>query len=388
VKVAFVVQRCGREVNGGAETLCLQVARRMARHWQTEILTTCALDYVRWDNHYPEGTETVEGIVIRRFRVDAPRDMAQFDKLSAQLLSNGGPVSLEKQEEWMRAQGPVSTALFQYLESASDDYDAFIFFGYLYATTYFGLPVVKEKAYLAPLGHDEWPIYFSMWDKFFQLPKGLIFQTVEEREFLARRFPSLPLLGQVAGIGVECPEFVDPSAFRTKYHLQQPFLLYVGRIDASKGCAEMFDAFMRFRANATIAHKLVLIGKEALPVPYHEDIVYLGFVSEEEKWNAMAACDWLLMPSPYESLSIVLLETWRVARPAIVNAASEVLLGHCRRSNGGLWYETWDECAAILRGIDSATKNRLGQQGQRYVKKHYAWDRTESRYLDALKGQN
>jgi hypothetical protein len=36
MKVAFVVQRCGLEVNGRAEHHCLQIAQRTAAHWQTE----------------------------------------------------------------------------------------------------------------------------------------------------------------------------------------------------------------------------------------------------------------------------------------------------------------------------------------------------------------
>src|SRR3954449_1243287 len=85
VKVAFVVQRCGREVNGGAESLCLQVAQRMAKHWQTEILTTCALDYTTWENSYQPGPDRVGGTVIHRFPVDHPRNIDAFNNLSAQL---------------------------------------------------------------------------------------------------------------------------------------------------------------------------------------------------------------------------------------------------------------------------------------------------------------
>lgn len=379
MRVGFVVQRCGREVNGGAETLCLQVAQRMARSWQTEILTTCALDYETWHNHYPEGTEPVGGTNIRRFRVDGPRNVAQFDKLSSELVSRRDSLSLEEQEEWMRAQGPVSTGLLQYLEKARDSYDAFIFFGYLYATTYFGLPLVKEKAYLAPLGHDEWPVYFNMWDKFFQLPKGFIFQTEEERAFLARRFPSLSLAGPVAGVGIDPPDRIDPGAFRAKYSIDSPFLLYVGRIDASKGCADLFDWFVA-RSSDGPRYKLVMIGREVLPVPFHKQIIYLGFVPEQEKWNAMAACDWLILPSQYESLSISLLETWAVGRPGIVNGRSEVLRGHCQRSNGGVWYDDWRECEAFIRLMGADTKIRLGGQGRDYVFKNYTWDRIERAY--------
>ena len=383
MRVGFVVQRCGLEVNGGAETLCLQIAQRMARHWETEIVTTCALDYVRWENHYPEGVQACGETLIRRFRVDNPRDPVRFDELSAALVAKGKQASLAEQENWMRAQGPLSSGLLQYLTSAGDDYDAFIFFGYLYATTYFGLPLVKKKAWLAPLGHDEWPIYFNIWDKFFRLPRGFVFQTEEERAFLARRFPPLPLAGPVAGVGIDPPAAPDPQDFRAKYGLDQPFLLYVGRIDASKGCSEMFDWFTT-RSSDGPRYKLVVIGREILPVPYHERIMYLGFVPENEKWNAMAACDWLILPSEYESLSISILEAWAVARPSIVNGKSEVLRGHCQRSHGGVWYRDWSECESLLERIDAKTMSTLGKQGQAYVQAEYAWERIEKAYSGAL----
>jgi glycosyltransferase involved in cell wall biosynthesis len=386
MRVAFVVQRCGREVIGGAESHCLQVAQRMSKYWRTEVLTTCALDYMEWQNHYPEGTEKIGDTVVRRFPVDQPRDVARFNTLSAELASRQAMATLAEQEQWMRAQGPVSTPLIQYLQSDGGKYDFFIFFGYLYATTYFGLPIVKDKAFLAPLAHDEWPIYFAMWDSLFSLPRGFFFNTIEERGFLARRFPFLNLPGPVVGIGIETPSQLEPQGFRKQYGLLEPFLLYIGRIDASKGCGEMFDAFMRLRNHNEIAHKLVIIGKEVLPIPYHKDIVYLGVLSEEEKWNAMAACDWLIASSPYESLSMVLLETWATGRPAIVNATSEVLVGHCQRSNGGLWFNNYEECAAIIRNVGDTAKDSLGQQGQRYVKGNYSWERIESIYLAELEG--
>ncbi|MBA2432449.1 MAG: glycosyltransferase, partial [Chthoniobacterales bacterium] len=325
MRVAFVVQRCGTEVNGGAEAHCLQIAQRMSAHWQTEVLTTCALDYMTWENHYPPGPQMLGGTTIRRFAVDRPRDVESFNRLSGELHARLESSTIEEQENWMRAQGPISSPLLDYLISEQQGYDAFVFFGYLYATTHFGLPLVQEKALLAPLAHDEWPIYFRMWDDFFARPRRFIFNTRAERQFLRRRFPQLSLDGPVVGVGIEPPARVQPQAFARKYGLRDPFLLYVGRIDASKGCAEMFEWFVRFRSTTRAPRKLVLIGSEVLPVPFHDDIIYLGFVEEAEKWNAMAACDWLLVPSPHESLSMVLLETWAVGRPAIVNAQAEVL---------------------------------------------------------------
>ena len=284
----------------------------------------------------------------------------------------------------MRAQGPISTPLFEYIRTNKDSYDAFIFFGYLYATTYFGLPLVAEKSYLVPLGHDEWPIYFRMWDALFSLPKNIIFNSEMECEFLRRRFSQLQLTGPVIGVGVERPENLDPDRFRQTYGLDGPFLLYVGRIDESKGCDEMLNHFRRWQDEYQTPDKVVLVGTEVMPIPFHDNIIHLGFLAENEKWDAMAACDWLLMPSYYESLSMALLEAWSVGRPAIVNGRCDVLMNHCRLSNGGVWYLSYEEWASALTVIDAAAKAVLGRQGQRYVENNYSWPRVETEYLELV----
>ncbi|MDQ6625688.1 MAG: glycosyltransferase family 4 protein, partial [Verrucomicrobiota bacterium] len=348
MRVAFIVQRCGVEVNGGAEAHCLQIAQRMSAHWTTEVLTTCALDYMTWENHYPVGAESAGGTTIRRFAVDEARDVESFNQLSANLHSRQATATIVEQEDWMRAQGPVSSSLLRFLETNCDSYDAFIFFGYLYATTYFGLPLVAEKAFLAPLAHEEWTIHFSMWDRFFQLPKGFIFNTTFERDFLRRRFPNSALEGPVIAVGIDPPAKFDPAGFRERYGLQRPFLLYVGRIDESKGCRWLIENFIRARDSGTASHQLVLAGTEVMAIPFHDDVIHIGFVDEQQKWDAMAACDWLVMPSPHESLSMVLLEAWTAGRPVIVTAEAEVLVGQCRRTNAGLWYSSWQEFKTML----------------------------------------
>jgi glycosyltransferase involved in cell wall biosynthesis len=383
-RVGFVVQRCGLEVNGGAESLCLQIAQRMAVFWETEVLTTCARDYMTWENFYPEGIEEIGSTMVRRFPVDHPRDVPAFDNLSAELHSRRDEAPLAEQEKWMRAQGPMSCALLDHLRGEKDSYDAFIFFGYLYATTYFGLPLVADRAWLEPLAHDEWTIYLGMWDGFFSLPTGFIFNTAAERNFVQRRFPRNHLPGPIAGVGITPPAEIDVQEFKARYHLSAPFLLYVGRIDESKGCGTMFEYFIRWKKETALPHKLVLLGKEVMAVPFHDDIIHLGFVGEAEKWAAMKGCDWLLMPSPNESLSMALLETWSVGRPALVTARSEVLAAHCQESHGGLWYEDFEEWSAALAIADEETKQVLGRQGKAYVEQCYSWDRVERSYLEAL----
>jgi glycosyltransferase involved in cell wall biosynthesis len=390
-RVAFVVQRCGAEVNGGAELHCWRVAERMTKYWQCEILTTCAIDYQEWKNYYPPGVTEVSGITLRRFTVPVPRDLPKFNRLSegihAQLMTNPKKLSLADQEKWLKAQGPVSPDLVRYVKEHQDEYDGFFFFTYLYATSCWVLPIVAHKAYLLPLAHDEWPLKMSWWDSFFQKPRGFIFNTMQERDFLRSRFPDAKLQGAISGVAIDPPERVNPEAFRSQFGITDAFILYIGRIEPSKGCDRLFEDYLTLREQGATYAKLVLLGKPVMEIPQHPDIICLGFVEESTKWDALAACNLLIMPSPYESLSMVLLEAWTVGKPVVVNAGCEVLVAQCRRAQGGLWYRNGEELAVILEKLDRPTAQQLGKQGQQFVEANYRWEKIEQDYLDTLAGK-
>ena len=178
-----------------------------------EIITTCARDYGTWADYYPPGEDRVDGVVIRRFPVDRPRDVRAFDRLSRRLRSHVRTATPADIETWMRAQGPYSTPLLDDLRARAGDYERFFFFTYLYATTYFGLPEVAQKAWLLPLAHDEWMIQLPFWDGFFQRPAGFIFNTPEERDFLKRRFPARGSTARWSGSASTFPRTCGRSAF-------------------------------------------------------------------------------------------------------------------------------------------------------------------------------
>lgn len=385
MRVAFVVQRCGLEVNGGAESHCLMIAQKMSKYWDTEILTTCALDYISWKNHYPVGIANVLEVKVRRFPVTKQRNIQSFNLLSDNMAPRLKDASIEEQEIWMQAQGPFSSEMIAYVKNRQHEYDAFIFFTYLYATTYFILPLVAEKAYLAPLAHNEWTIYMSMWDNFFEKPRGFIFNTIEELNFLKARFPKIKLEGPIAGVGIDAREACNPDEFRQKYNIHQPFFLYIGRIDPSKGCQELFDYFINLQKQGSVSRKLILLGKPTMPIPKHPDIITLGFVNEQTKWDALAACDLLIMPSPYESLSMVLLEAWSVGKPVLVNGNCDVLVGQCRRAQGGVWYTSEDEFQVAIEMLSQEVKFQLGEQGRKFVNNNYTWDKIEQMYRNLIK---
>jgi glycosyltransferase involved in cell wall biosynthesis len=314
---------------------------------------------------------------VRRFPVDHERDRARFERLSRDLIyaPNAAP---EDQEQWMRAQGPVSTPLLEYLDTFGTRYAAVIFFTYLYATTYFGLPIVEDRAILAPLAHEEWPLAFGLWDRFFERPAAFVFVSEEERAVVQRRFPALGIDGPVAGVGITPPENVSAARFREATGIHEPFLLYLGRIDPSKGCEELLADYARSRGPAT--PRLVLIGERHMEIAAAAGVTVLGPVDERTKWDALAACDVFVMPSAYESLSIALLEAWTQGRPVLVNGRSETLVGQCRRAGGGLWYVNADEFAVALELLDAPTRALLGARGRAYVEQHYAWNRVEAVY--------
>ncbi len=335
-------------MNGGAEQYALTLARAMSGRWDVEILTTCARDYGTWADAYPPGLETLDGVAIRRFPVDAPRDPATFDRRSRVLRRRLRSAPLAEQEDWMRAQGPYSTPLLNEIAARRDAFELFVFFTYLYATTYFGLPPVADKAVLVPFGHDEWPIRASMWDAFFARPAAFAFSTPEERAFLTARFPHVRLDGPTIGIGIDPPADAQPQRFRERYGIAGPFALYLGRIDAAKGVDRLLSCFARYERAHPGDLELVLAGRAERPLRPRPRVHALGFVDEATKFDALAAADVVIVPSVYESLSLVALEAWSAGRPVLAAAQSAVLVGQVRRAQGGMWFADAAEFVTAL----------------------------------------
>ena len=388
MRVAFVVQRYGLEVNGGAELHCRWVAEHLSRHVDVEVITTCAIDYDRWANDYPPGPGELNGVRVHRFVVDRQRDPRRFQTLTARVLKE--PHNLLAQLEWMQQQGPVSSGLQRFIAAERENYDVFIFFTYLYASTYYGIQLVPDKALLVPEAHDEPMIYLDIFRSVFNLPRYIIFNTAVERQMVQRIFANERIPSTVLGTGIDVPFDVRASRFRTRHSLTSDFVVYAGRIEQTKNVHELIDYFVAFRAGYDRDLKLVLMGKGSLSVPKHPDILPLGFVSEQDKFDGIQAASVLIMPSKYESLSIALLDAWRVDTPVLVNGDCEVLQQQCRLAQGGLWYQSREEFAVALRLLLDRPdlRRHLAESGRAYAETAYAWERVENRYLEILEQFN
>ena len=127
--------------------------------------------------------------------------------------------------------------------------------------------------------------------------------------------------GVVVGVGSDVPDRTDPERFRRKFKMRRPFAIYIGRIDENKGCGELFAHFQRYAAAFPRGMDLVLIGSAVMDVPKHPRIHHLGFLDDRDKFDALAASDLLVMPSYFESLSMVALEAWALGKPVLANGA-------------------------------------------------------------------
>ena len=412
MKIAFIVQRYGTEILGGSEYHCRLIAERLAARHNVDVLTTCARDYVTWKNEYPEGADRIRGVTVRRFAVGETRDIASFNQFSDRIFNNLH--TPEEEQEWLRRQGPWSPALLDYLKRHHQQYDALIFFTYLYAPTALGLKIAPSRSILVPTAHDEPAIHLDLYKEVFTLPAAIAYNTEVERRFLETHFSIRAIAEETVGCGVDLPHggpdtprADDPgpmdeldladardddeplpahisgrgAMFRRRHRLHGDFALYGGRIDPGKGCEELIEYFSTYVGDGGDA-SLVLMGVKLMQLPEERWIRFAGLLSERERLQALEAATVVIVPSPYESLSLLALEAFAVGTPVLANARSEVLVDHCVRSNAGLFYADRDEFVEALKLLlsDPALGEAMGRNGRDYVRKHYRWDVIMAKY--------
>jgi glycosyltransferase involved in cell wall biosynthesis len=382
VKIAVVVQRYGLAVNGGAELHARYIAEHLARHAQVEVLTTCATDYVTWRNELEPGTETVNGVAVRRFRVKHERDPRVFAKRSDRVFEQ--PHSLGDELEWLDAEGPTSPSLVDYIAKHAVDYDFCLFFSYRYYHAFYGARAARGRAVLVPTAERDATIGLSIFQPLFRGVRAVMYNSPEERAMIHAVSGNEQVPGVVVGVGSHVPSAPQAARFRQKYNVRGPFAVYVGRIDKNKGCPELFEFFQTYLADPAGTLSLVLIGHSLLEIPKHPRIRHLGFLDDGDKFDAIAAADLLVMPSYYESLSMVALEAWALGRPVLANGKCDVLKGQCIRSNAGLYYENLAEFIGTLEALEQHKwlAGSLGRNGRQFFRDNYDWPVIERKYLD------
>jgi glycosyltransferase involved in cell wall biosynthesis len=372
VKLACVVQRYGADIAGGSELHCRDVAQRLAPQHEITVLTSCARDYVSWQNEYPAGESTDGAVRVIRFTVSQPRRLHEFSSLSDEVFEGGTP--REQQEAWFRENGPQVPGLLDHLRQHGRSYDAVLFWTFRYYPSFFGVPLVRDRAVLLPTAEDDPAVHLDILEEFFKTPAAYLFLTPEEQALVSARAGRTLVPSAVIGTGLE-PAGPPPSRDLLRSRdIPDDYILYLGRVDRNKGCETLLEYFQEY-ASTSPTIPLVLAGPVKLQIPTHDRIRALGYVSDDLRAALLSHARLLVVPSPYESLGIALLEAWNHGVPALVNARCQVLKEQVRRANGGLHYRSFSEFCEALDYLASHPDARrtLGTQGLRFVEREYRW---------------
>ena len=387
MRVAFVVPRYGAAIIGGAETAARLLAEHLVAHrgWDVDVLTTCAEDFVSWDDVYPEGESWVDGVRVIRFRSDAGRDPS-FHPLSAALLADPEGASYADAERWLDLQGPLCPGLAD--AAAAWEADAVVFYPYLYYPTVRVIDRLTVPTILHPAAHDEPALHLPIFPRVFAAADALVFQTEAERRLVERTFPVASHHQLLLGLGVEDPDVGvrDPGRYDLAHTgtvvPDAPYLVCLGRVDSHKGTTLLARYFARYKERRPGPLRLVFAGPVVDEPPDHQDTDVLGPVSEAEKWELLAGASALVSPSPWEAFSLVVAESWSARTPVLVNAGCAATVEHCRRSGGGMAFGGYGEFEVAVDRLvgKSAFGRALGEQGRAYVDARFRWPRVIERY--------
>jgi glycosyltransferase involved in cell wall biosynthesis len=378
--------------NGGAEVFCAGLARALAAAGlDVEVLTTCCRDpFHDWGtDHLPPGESAAHGVRVRRFPV-SPRDADLYAHLYG-VVANGGELAI-RQEEELLANSINSEALCDHVH-AQRDARLHFFMPYMYGTTFNGVAAAGQGgAFLIPCLHNEPFAYLVAMQRVFGLAGGCLFLSQPERDFASALYNLFGKPQPVLGAGVDRREPGDPARFRRKSGVHGPFVLFVGRKVPGKGA----DLLVRYFGDYLALHhrddlRLVMIGSGEMDIPADlaSRVLSVDVDDAQDVRDAMAACEFLVHPSYYESFSLVMMEAWLERRPVLVNGECEVTLHHVLRSNGGLYFTNFGEfceTVALLRS-DGGLRRALGSAGEKYVLANYTWPDVVARFLEFLKSR-
>ncbi len=390
MRILYVVQRYGEKIVGGSEAACRHFAEHLAqRGHDVHVLTSCAHDYVDWADEYEAGEHNINGVHVHRLQVVEPRDDKLFAPLHNWIMAHPGSAPLFEQQRWTTLMGPQMRDQREWLLEHGHTFDAVVFMTYLYTTATQGLPTVAGRVptILQPTAHDEPPAYVSIYNSVFRQPDAFLFFTPEEKEVVERLYGVQPH-GATIGIGIDTDQQRgDGQRFRQQFEIDDTeYLVYVGRLDASKGVGELLRFFDAYKKRNKAKLKLVLAGGGNIELPDRDDVVVTGFLDEQMKRDVIAGSLALVQPSYFESFSIVLCEAWLESRPALVQGHGEVLRGQAMRSNGAIPYEGFAEFEASVNYLlnNREAGDQMGRNGLDYVKNNYEWNVVLQRFEETI----
>lgn len=386
-QMALVLPWYGPETAGGAEVHARQLAKHLHQAGVAiHVVSTTAREVYAPElyRYYPAGWQELDGVPVLRFPALPPNDEGPRDP-PAHLLADLPP--LPEAERSMVDSFRADPALYEYIAAHRED-TLFLLMPYIWGTTFWGCLVSRGRAVLIPCLHDEPQASYSIYRRMFRQARACLFNSPPEMDLALRLYALDPARVRVVGEGVTIPPPGDAQRFRARFGLTGPFVFYVGRRDPGKRADMLIQYFCAYKERHPGPLRLVMAGKYPICVPlgFGDDVVDLGYISEQEKQDGYAAATIVCQPSVFESFSLVIMESWLQGTPVLVNGDCDVTVYHCRQSNGGLYFRGFLEFEACLERLlaDAPLRKRMAAAGNAYVRQHYTWPAVTRKILAAM----
>jgi glycosyltransferase involved in cell wall biosynthesis len=256
------------------------------------------------------------------------------------------------------------------------------------AARHLGIPfLIQPTAHPGQWG-DTW-LDFQL----YQQAQRLLVHTEYEKNALQQ---SVDGIFDVVGNGIENRQDGEAEQFRKTHQISGPMILFLGRKETDKGYFLLKEAFALVQAQRSDVI-LVCIGPPARSsdlaetVEPREGLLELGFVQDQEKHDALAACTVLCVPSEGESFGLVYMEAARYAKPSVarrlpvleelLNCKDAIVLVGAAHGNGNQVHLTPEELASALLTVLNAPAllRSLGENAYR-VSDEFLWPQVVPRF--------
>lgn len=186
---------------------------------------------------------------------------------------------------------------------------------------------------------------------------------------------------------------IDPLPFRKKYGLEDsPVILYLGRLVGKKGIEHLLMAapliLKKHRVKILIAGpdggKKKMLIELSQNLRLDKDVIFTGELSEQDKLQAIACSDMLVLPSKKEAQGIVLLEAQAMGKPVIATRQGGIPYFIEDGENGILIdYGRPDQIANAVEKLlfDRDFREKIGKKGTKTARM-FTWDVITQKILD------
>jgi glycosyltransferase involved in cell wall biosynthesis len=241
-----------------------------------------------------------------------------------------------------------------------------------------GIPFI-----LTPNHHPRWKGFlYKEYDKIYREADALIALTSAERQlFIEEKGVSEDRI-YITGIGPLLSEKYSIGEFRDRFGISDRFVLFIGQQLKYKGIASIIKATpIVWEKHPDV--KFVFIGPETnyskilFKDVKDSRIINLGQVDLETKTAALAACEFLCLPSIQESFGGVIIEAWSL-RKAVIGGQIPAIASVVKNGHDGLLstqspYELAEAISYLLS--NPAHCEAMGNTGWAKVLSNYTWEK-------------